>query len=303
MVEPIVQIKNLKKSIGGHEVIKGLNFDVYPGEVLGFLGPNGAGKTTTIRMMVGLISITEGDILIGGHSIKKNFQKAIANIGGIVENPDLYKYLTGWQNLMQYARMVTGVDQERLHHIVKLIGLENAIHKKVKTYSLGMKQRLGLAQALLHNPSVLILDEPTNGLDPAGIQELRDYLRKLAHEENVAVLVSSHLLSEMEMMCDRIAIIQKGELIKIELITELVADKVHFEVSPLEKAQKVLENQFADLDCVIEKHELIVSASKEQIAEISKVFIQEEIQLYGIRKQELSLEQHFLEVTNQKKIG
>ena len=150
----------------------------------------------------------------------KDFETAISKVGAIVENPEMYKYLTGYQNLVHFARMSAGVTKERIQEVIKLVALENRIHDKVKTYSLGMRQRLGVAQALLARPSLLILDEPTNGLDPAGIRELRDYLRKLTQEEGISVVVSSHLLSEMELMCDRVAIIQNGKLIDVRLIKE-----------------------------------------------------------------------------------
>jgi ABC-2 type transport system ATP-binding protein len=182
-MNPLLQLKNARKDIGKKTIIHDLSLEVFPGEVFGFLGPNGAGKTTTIRMIVGLMGITSGEVLINGISIQKDFEKAIQHVGAIVENPEMYKFLTGYQNLLHYARMAKGVTKERIDEVVKLVGLEKRIHDKVKTYSLGMRQRLGLAQALLHRPSLLILDEPTNGLDPAGIREIRDYLRKLAKEE------------------------------------------------------------------------------------------------------------------------
>lgn len=168
--QPIVQFKHTTKIIGRKTIVNDLNFDVLAGEVFGFLGPNGAGKTTTIRMMVGLIKISRGDILINGHSIASQFEQAIRHVGGIVENPDLYKYLTGYQNLKHYARMISGISKKRINEIVEHVGLKESIHNKVSSYSLGMRQRLGIAQALLHRPSLLILDEPTNGLDPAGIR-------------------------------------------------------------------------------------------------------------------------------------
>jgi len=218
----VVQLKHATKIIAGKNIVSDLSFDIPAGEVFGFLGPNGAGKTTTIRMMVGLIKISQGDILIKGHSITKDFNKAIRNVGAIVENPDLYKYLTGYQNLKHYARMVPGVTKDRIDEMVEIVGLTDKIHDKTKTYSLGMRQRLGIAQALLHCPPLLILDEPTNGLDPAGIHELRNYLKRLAHEEGVAVFVSSHLLSEMELMCDRVGVLQNGKLISIQSIKDFV---------------------------------------------------------------------------------
>ncbi len=174
---------------------------------MGLLGPNGAGKTTMIRMMVGLIPPTAGEVYIGGHSLQSHRNQALRQVGVIVENPEMYKYMSGYKNLLHFARMIPGITKQRIHEVTELVGLTDRIHDKVKTYSLGMRQRLGVAQALLHRPSVLILDEPTNGLDPAGIRDLRDYLKRLAREHGTAVIVSSHMLSEMELMCDRVAII------------------------------------------------------------------------------------------------
>ncbi|WP_373605383.1 ABC transporter ATP-binding protein [Bacillus sp. AFS031507] len=213
--EPIISLSHVTKRIGRTTIIDDLTFDVPQGEIFGFLGPNGAGKTTTIRMIVGLMSITKGQILIKGENIKTEFEQAIGHVGAIVESPEMYKYLSGYHNLVHYARMVPGVTKERIDEVVSLVKLENRIHDKVKKYSLGMRQRLGVAQALLHRPSLLILDEPTNGLDPAGIRELRDYLRHLTRTEGITVIVSSHLLSEMELMCDRVAILQQGKLVHV----------------------------------------------------------------------------------------
>src|SRR5690606_556951 len=237
---PVVRLQDVTKKIGGRTIIDRISLEVYPGEVFGFLGPNGAGKTTTIRMLVGLMSITDGEVIIKGTNIAKNFEEAVRHIGGIVENPEMYKFLTGYQNLLHYARMVKGVTKERIQEVTELVGLGKRINDKVKTYSLGMRQRLGVAQALLHSPSILILDEPTNGLDPAGIREVRDYVRKLAREEGLSVIVSSHLLSEMEMMCDRIAIIQNGELVGVQKVNDFVNEesriRVQFKVGDNEKA-------------------------------------------------------------------
>lgn len=296
----VVQIRNLTKRIGNKTIIDGLTFDVPKGEVFGFLGPNGAGKTTTIRMMVGLMSITEGEILIEGHSVSKDFEKAIAHVGAIVENPEMYKFLSGYQNLIHFARMVPGVTKERIDELVKLVGLENRIHDKVKRYSLGMRQRLGVAQALLHKPSVLILDEPTNGLDPAGIRELRDYLRKLAQEEGIAVIVSSHLLSEMELMCDRIAIIQNGKLVDVrrlkELVTEVEQQTVFFEVNDPEKAKEALQGHVAG-GIMVRSEGLEINVSREQIPVINQLLVQAGIMVYGIKPATKSLEDKFLEMT------
>ncbi|SFS71310.1 ABC transporter ATP-binding protein [Paenibacillus sp. BC26] len=212
MNEPFVEVNNLTKQIRGKTIVHHISFHLNRGEVFGLLGPNGAGKTTTIRMMVGLIAMSDGDVRIGGSSIRSQFKEAIRHVGAIVENPELYKHLTGMQNLKQYARMGDGITQSRIEEVISLVGLASRIHDRVKTYSLGMRQRLGIAQALLHKPAVLILDEPTNGLDPAGIREMRGLVRKLAHEEGIAVMVSSHLLAEMEQLCDRFGVMMDGRL-------------------------------------------------------------------------------------------
>nr|MDH3175500.1 ABC transporter ATP-binding protein [Bacillus pumilus] len=212
----VLELHNVSRHIHGKKIVQDLSFSVQAGEVFGFLGPNGAGKTTTIRMMVGLSPITSGDILINGHSIQSSYQRAIQDVGAIIENPEMYNHLTARQNLVHFARMNGKVDEGRIDELLELVSLQHVKHKRVRTFSLGMKQRLGIAQALIHRPKLLILDEPTNGLDPEGIRMIRDYLRRLAKEEGLAVIVSSHLMSEMELMCDRFAIIQKGKLIAIE---------------------------------------------------------------------------------------
>lgn len=307
MNEPIVELRGVTKRIGSKTIIDKLSFEVPRGEVFGFLGPNGAGKTTTIRMMVGLMSITEGDVLIGGHSITDSFEKAIKQVGAIVENPEMYKYLSGWNNLKHYARMVPGITKHRIQEVVNLVGLENRIHDKVKTYSLGMRQRLGVAQALLHKPALLILDEPTNGLDPAGIRELRDYLRRLSQEEGISVVVSSHLLSEMELMCDRVAIIQNGRLVDVRLIKDFVQDgersSVVFEVNDVEKAQQVLAQNNGDLTPELQKEGLVLRLDREEIAEVTALLVHAGIKIYGIKPVTKSLEDKFLEMTGSDQIA
>jgi len=216
----VLQLNNVTKKIGKQTIVNQLSFNMHKGEIVGLLGPNGAGKTTTIRMIVGLIEMTSGDVIIQGSSVRSHFTKAIRHVGAIVENPEFYSYMTGLDNLKQYQRMTDGVTDERLRKVVELVGLQDAMKKRVKAYSLGMRQRLGIAQALLHEPSILILDEPTNGLDPAGIREMRDYLKRIAREEGISVLVSSHLLSEMELTCDRVVVIQQGKLVTERLLGE-----------------------------------------------------------------------------------
>jgi ABC-2 type transport system ATP-binding protein len=303
-MNPLLQLKNVRKDIGKKTIIHDLSFEVFAGEVFGLLGPNGAGKTTTIRMIVGLMGITSGDVLINGISIQKDFEKAIQHVGAIVENPEMYKFLTGYQNLLHYARMTKAVTKERIDEVVKLVGLEKRIHDKVKTYSLGMRQRLGLAQALLHRPSLLILDEPTNGLDPAGIREIRDYLRKLAKEEGLGIIVSSHLLSEMEMMCDRFAIIQHGRLVGIESVQELSkqAQKVLLTVEPVEQALTVIKNIYPHMNITPAKQGIEVSIDYEEIPSLNAALVSENIKVYGIQVLTKSLEERFLEVTGGNEI-
>ncbi|MEI4800632.1 ABC transporter ATP-binding protein [Bacillus sp. FJAT-51639] len=291
----VVKLENVHKKIGSAEIIRGLSFEVQEGEVYGFLGPNGSGKTTTIRMMTGLISVTEGDITICSHSIRTKREKALEYIGAIVENPELYEYMTGMQNLKHFANMaVTSISIERIAEIVKLVELEYAIHKKVKTYSLGMKQRLGIAQALLHNPKILILDEPTNGLDPAGIRQIRDYLQRLAKEENIAVIVSSHLLSEIELMCDRVVIIQNGQFVQEYSLHEQVKGDgkitVAFEVDQVEKANELLKG-------TVQEKKIIVSVIKEEIPQLVKNLVYADVLVYSVTVQNKSLEDEFLAVT------
>lgn len=251
-METALKIQNLSKNFGKKQIIKDLNMELKAGEVFGFLGPNGAGKTTTIKMIVGMLYVEKGSIEVCGVDVTKNFEKAMNNIGAIVENPELYKYLTGMQNLRQYARMRKGVTEERIKEVVELVGLSNRINEKVSKYSLGMRQRLGVAQAILHRPKVLILDEPSNGLDPAGIKQLRDILKNLAHNEGVCVLVSSHLMSEMELMCDRVGIIAEGKLLDVKTIGDMtrsiVADVsvVAYHVTDSDKAKDIIDAYVAN---------------------------------------------------------
>ena len=303
----IVQIKNGTKKIGKKVIIDNLTFDVRSGEVFGFLGPNGAGKTTTIKMLLGLMSITEGEMYIDGFNVEKDFEKAIAKVGGIIENPDLYKYLTGYQNLLHYFRMYPDIKKERIDEVIKIVGLEKRIHDKIKTYSLGMRQRLGVAQALLNSPKLLVLDEPTNGLDPAGIHELRNHLRTLAREENIAIIVSSHLLSEMELMCDRVGIIQNGKLVRIQDMKEMLEEEldsvIALTVTPIEKVKTYLESLNSKYDPKINDKELEIIESTENIPELVENLVAQGIKIYGVRKVQQSLEEKFLKMTGGSEIA
>ncbi|USK38035.1 ABC transporter ATP-binding protein [Cytobacillus firmus] len=302
-MDVLVEIQEVTKVIKGKTIIDSVSFDVKKGEVFGFLGPNGAGKTTTIRMLVGLIGITSGDIKILGSSIKTDFEKAVSHIGAIVENPEMYKFLSGYQNLIHYARMSKGVTKEKIDETVELVGLTDRIHDKVRTYSLGMRQRLGLAQCLLHDPKILVLDEPTNGLDPAGIREIRDHLRMLARDREMAVIVSSHLLSEMEMMCDRIGIIQNGKLIDVQHISDFVQakEKVYeVEVDDPDNAQIMLKDIYPELPIQVTENRMYLPLVRERIPEMVKGLVRKDINIFAVREVTKTLEDRFLEVTEYK---
>lgn len=301
MANTILEIKNVSKYFGKKKIIDGISLEVKEGEIYGFLGPNGAGKTTTIKMALGLLSIDEGNILINGFDVKKQFESAMQYIGGIVENPDMYGYMSGWDNLKLYAR-IRNVSKKRMEEVVELVGLTERIHDKVSKYSLGMKQRLGLSLTLLHSPKVLILDEPTNGLDPAGIRQLRDILKKISHQEKVAVFISSHLLSEMELMCDKVAVVDRGKLLKIETIQEVLQETntdekllYMLEVEPIEKALSVLN--IKGYEVAIIEDLLHLQIQREQIPNIIKELVKNNIAIYRVMTKSHSLEDAFLTMT------
>jgi ABC-2 type transport system ATP-binding protein len=301
-MDTVLKLSNINKAFGRKKIIDNISFDVYAGEVFGFLGPNGAGKTTTIKMIMGFLSIDAGDIYINNFNVKKDYEKAMSYIGGIVENPEMYKDLSGLTNLQMYARLHDGVTKERINEAVNLVGMENRIKDKVKKYSLGMKQRCGLAQAILHKPKLLILDEPTNGLDPAGIKDLRDILKKLAHEENVAVFVSSHLMSEMELMCDRVAIINNGKILGVKTVKELLTQAsgtiVHrFMVKPIEKAIELLSTKYGDSIKNSTAEYIDVEVEGDAVSEITTMLATQGVAISGVSKIETSLEDAFMNIT------
>lgn len=305
MSEVAMELDNVHKKIGNKEIIKGLTFSINKGEVFGLIGPNGAGKTTTIRMMVGLMKLTGGDVKILGKSIQSDYKEAIREVGAIVENPELYPFLTGAQNLKLFARMTPGITQERIDEVVKLVGLEKVLNEKVGRYSLGMRQRLGIAQALLHKPSILILDEPTNGLDPAGIREIRQYIRKLAEEQNVAVIISSHLLSEIELMCDRIGIIKNGELVAIQSVKENVPTKekllqVEIEAAPVEKAFEIIKAKTAAVQA---DGRITLQLEKEQIPALISELVEQKVLIYEVGVNKTTLEDKFFDLIGENVIG
>ncbi|MEI2463903.1 ABC transporter ATP-binding protein [Niallia taxi] len=300
--ETTLSVRYLTKTIGKRQIIKDISFELKSGEVFGFLGPNGAGKTTTIRMLVGLIKPTSGSIQICGYDVKKDFSKAMERLGCIVENPELYPYLTGWENLQFFARMLKGVDDKRIQEIVELVGLKERIHDKVKTYSLGMRQRLGIGQALLSRPKVLILDEPTNGLDPSGIREMRQFIRFLAKEEGLSVLVSSHLLSEIQLLCDRVSIILSGKIIHTETVHSLLTaqEKIFWRFTPMDAGVEILRSVSPSVK--IDGDTVITPFIEEEAGQWSRLLFEANVQVKEMNRQIPSLEHLFLELTGGESI-
>lgn len=312
----VLSVSGLKKRIKGKWIIKGVSFEVGRGEIFGFLGPNGSGKTTTIRMLVGLIKPTEGTIVLAGRELTREPTEALRHVGCIVENPELYGYMTGQENLEHFARMIPGVTAERIREVTAIVGLEQRIGDKVHTYSLGMRQRLGIAQALLGRPSLLILDEPTNGLDPQGIKEMREFIRQLA-SEGLSLFVSSHLLSEIQQMCDRVAIISHGEVLAVGGVEELLSTSgttVQWEAEPAERVRSLLARH-NDVELLEElpaseqeedesrlRRTVTVRMNEERIPEINEALVFAGVRVHAIRTVNPTLEELFLRVTEGERI-
>lgn len=294
----VLELTNLKKTIKGKEIVKGINLTLYPSQIFGFLGPNGAGKTTTIRMIVGLIKPTEGSVTICGYSVAHDFVKALSNIGCIIESPDMYKYLTGMENLLQFAAMDKTISQQRIKDVIEMVGLQHRVNDKVSTYSLGMRQRLGIAQAIMSRPKLLILDEPTNGLDPAGITDFRNLIRKLAYEEGMTVFVSSHLLLEIQQMCDVVSIIKQGSVIKTVNVQDILHDdRIEWQINNPEKAIALLLEHWAIEGVQLKKNTISADISQHPLDKINECFIKEGIALTYCSTKQNTLEDLFLDLT------
>ncbi|EAD8368666.1 ABC transporter ATP-binding protein [Listeria monocytogenes] len=299
MTETVLKLEHVTKKIGQKNIVHDISFDIHKGEVFGLLGPNGAGKTTIIRSIVGLIRRSEGTVFINGKNIDTEYKAAISEVGAIIENPEFYMYMSGWANLKQFARMSQkNITDEHIREIVELVKLTGAIDQKVKTYSLGMRQRLGVAQALIHSPALLILDEPTNGLDPQGMAEFRTLIRDLA-TKGTSVLISSHLLSEIQQITDRFAIINKGVLTHTEKMSDLLENHVaayKLKVSDPVATTTVLTTLPVKL--VAQKEDLFkIEVAHEDVHLIARALIQANIDLLEMVPLQASLEERFLELT------
>ena len=302
--EVVLRVKNITKKYGNIVAVNNISFDVFAGEIFGFLGPNGAGKSTTLRLITGLAKPDNGNILICGYSVKSQYEKAIENLGGIIETPEMYKNFSGLDNLKYFASLYKNISINRINEVAEIVGLSSRIKDKVKTYSLGMKQRLGIAQALLHKPKLLVLDEPTNGLDPTGVIEMRNFLKKIAIKEQIGILISSHNLAEMELMCDTVGIISNGNLEKIKAIDQITkynsVEQVYIKVNFPNFAGKLILNKFNPEKISIIKDSLIVNITHEKIPEITTLLISNGILIYSINQVVKTLEDVFLETINRK---
>ena len=290
-MQKILECQNLCKRFGKKQILKDVSFEINEKDILAFIGPNGSGKTTTIKLILGLQNIDSGSVKINGYDVEKDFVKSIEKVGAIVENPDTYMYLSGWQNLKLVANLYKGVTDDDLKTIVKTVGLENRIHDKVSKYSLGMRQRLGIARALINKPNLLVLDEPTNGLDPEGIKDLRILLKRLA-KEGMGILISSHNLAELESFCNKVLIIDNGVILEKSEVKK-------FKDNNNKYLFKVDNTKNIKLDGMYEvtKTTFCINGEKESIASIIKTLVNEDIKIYEVTLTELTLEEAFLKKT------
>ena len=294
-MKKLLECQKLYKSFGKKQILKDVSFEIDEGDILDFIGPNGSGKTTTIKLILGLQNIDKGKVIINGYDVKKDFVKSIERVGAIVENPDTYMYLTGWQNLKLTANLYDNISDEKIKEIVKLVDLEERINDKVSKYSLGMRQRLGIARALINEPNILILDEPTNGLDPEGIKDLRILLKKLA-KDGLGILISSHNLAELESFCNKVLIIDNGTIIETSEVKEFKSNGNKYVFSVNNTKDLNIEGIYE-----VTKDKFSYNGDKEDIANIIKSLVKKNIDIYEVHMQELTLEEAFLKKTGGKK--
>lgn len=301
-MEYIVETKGLTKRYGGREVVKDVDLKVPKAHVYGFMGPNGAGKSTTLKMLLGLIQVSAGEVTIGGEPVsRKNRIAILKDTGSLIESPSYYGHLTGRENL-EIVRTLKKVPEQEITKVLKLVRMEEQQHKKVREYSLGMKQRLGLAEALLGHPSLLILDEPTNGLDPAGIQEIRELIRELPERMGMTVLVSSHLLGEMDQMVDYVGIIDRGHLIfqdKLEALHEHSRGSLRLCVMNQTIALEILKRE--GISCTIQEGALELSRLEDDAAaRLIGLLSAGGAGVYRAEEKQKSLEEIFLSLTGRR---
>ena len=303
--DSILQTKNLGKQYKRRWAVHHLDLEVHRGDVFGFLGPNGAGKSTTIRMLLSLIRPTEGEVFLFGHSVTKEREKALRSIGGIVEKPDFYPYLSAYRNLEIVGALNGGTNKKRIEEMLGLVGLAGRANDKVKTYSHGMKQRLGIAQSLLSDPEFIILDEPTSGLDPQGMKEIRDLIRHLASDQKKTVLLSSHLLNEVEMVANRMAVINQGELVtqgEVSALLEKGEKFVTVQGRPIDTLKGILSKQPAITKVVEKGGAFEVSMALEEVPALARALVEGGVEIQALVPRR-SLEEYFLSITDSEAEG
>ena len=297
--KPVLEVLGLKKRIGLKTIVEDISFDMHEGEIIGLLGPNGSGKTTIMRMLVGLTKTTKGEVYCFEKPLGLGKVKMLKEVGAMIETPEFYNYMSGWSNLKQMARVCgKKVSRARMKELVEFVGLSKVIRKKVKTYSLGMRQRLGLAQALLNDPKILILDEPVNGLDPQGVQDFRNKLKEIA-ATGVSILISSHLLDEIEKVSDRVIVIEKGRIIADDKLDNLVADetiKTLISTYDVEKAE-ILVRELGIRYELTKDGFIFENISREDKARVITYLVTNNVELDSIRELTTSLEDRFLQIT------
>ena len=296
----VLKITNLTKSYGSRIAVSDLSMEVFEGEIFGFLGPNGAGKTTLIKAITGLSKPDRGEVEICGKNLRTDFCGAMRNLGAIIENPDMYLHMSGYENLKFYSAFYDHVGEEDILRSLKMVGMENRAKEKLSRYSLGMKQRLGIAQALLHNPKILILDEPTNGLDPTGIREIRDLFKNLSKYKKMTIFISSHILSEMQLMCDRVGIINHGKLLTVQSMEDLTMNIQSADLTVTVLTDRPTDAQNAigqryKIESLTEK-KLTLKMKQNELAELNKLLVERGIPVYGFHANEKSLEDIYMQL-------
>ena len=295
----VLEVLGVKKRIGLKTIVEDITFDMREGEIIGLLGPNGSGKTTIMRMMVGLTKKTKGDVYCFEKPLGLGRTSMLKEVGAMIETPEFYNYMSGWANLKQIARVCgKRVTRASMKELVEFVGLKKVIRKKVKTYSLGMRQRLGLAQALLSDPKVLILDEPVNGLDPQGVQDFRNKLKEIA-ATGVSILISSHLLDEIEKVCDRVIVIEKGKIIADDKLENLVEDEVVKTLISTHDVEKteLLVRELGVRYQLTKDGFVFENLNREEKARIITYLVANNVELDTIRELTTSLEDRFLQIT------
>ncbi|MBS4534507.1 ABC transporter ATP-binding protein [Clostridium sp. D2Q-14] len=292
----VLEVKDISKTLGRNKILKDISFSIGKGEIVGFVGPNGAGKTTTIRTITNLIFPDSGTISIFGYDLIKERENALKNVSAIVENPSLYTYLSGKDNL-ELVRKLNGISKEKMNEIIEFVDLTSRINDKVRKYSLGMKQRLALAMCLLTEPKLLILDEPTNGLDPTGTIELRNILIKLSEEKSISIFISSHILSEIEKICNKIIYIKEGQIVitksydknsKLKMIKLVIEDSV--------KLDSNFKNAGLVEDYTIIDNELIISLDIDNLSKLLNYFAKNNIEYSNFEILNSKVEKEYAEI-------